>query len=204
MPAKTINTATGRKLALCIVDAQRECSYVLYDAGALRRLRDQTTDDLKYYCEDFIIGFIDVSRPRETKDGESDFGASTVTSSAAQRGYGPLLYDIAMALEGGLISDRFSVSPAAKKVWTAYKRDRGDIDSLPLDDIKDPKTPTTIDDDRLHPGGRRNALNYAYFTQDMPNVTGLISNHAAMAEWLETNEIDIAECAEEFFNLKYN
>ena len=56
-----------------------------------------------------------------------------VGASAAEKGYGPLLYDIAFSYAGntGLSSDRSSVSPSAKNIWKhnfTTRRDEFDID----------------------------------------------------------------------------
>ena len=58
-----------------------------------------------------------------------------VESVYSEKGFGPLLYDIAMEMVNkvggvGLMSDRRSVSPEARKVWRKYSEDRepmGDV-----------------------------------------------------------------------------
>lgn len=64
-----------------------------------------------------------------------DCGAYEVTYSYVSRGYGPLLYDVAMeyVTRGGysLMSDRTSVSKYAFGVWTYY-RGRPDVEELEL------------------------------------------------------------------------
>ena len=73
-------------------------------------------------------------------------GAWKISGSEAQRGWGPLLYDIAMewaTMEGnGLIADRDSVSPSAHKVWDHYLNNRGDVMDHQLDNFSDELTPT--------------------------------------------------------------
>ena len=63
-----------------------------------------------------------------------------VESVNSEKGFGPLLYDIAMEMVNkvggvGLMSDRRSVSPEARNVWRRYFEDRGDVGhgSLPED-----------------------------------------------------------------------
>jgi hypothetical protein len=60
-----------------------------------------------------------------------------VVFSRAARGWGPLLYDVAMEVAtergGGLMSDRREVSARALGVWTAYDRSRGDVTQHQLD-----------------------------------------------------------------------
>jgi len=60
-----------------------------------------------------------------------------VESVAADKGYGPLLYDIAIEmvylLGGvGLMPDRRSISYAAKSVWLKYFDERQDVEHKPL------------------------------------------------------------------------
>jgi len=73
-------------------------------------------------------------------------GAWKISGSEAQRGWGPLLYDIAMewaTMEGnGLMADRDSVSPSAHKVWDHYLNSRGDVMDHQLDNFSDELTPT--------------------------------------------------------------
>jgi len=58
--------------------------------------------------------------------------ALSVLSSYAPKGYGPLLYDLAMELSGdrGIYSDRTSVSDQAQKIWEYYEHHRSDVESF--------------------------------------------------------------------------
>lgn len=64
-------------------------------------------------------------------------GAWTVVYSNATRGWGPLLYDVAMEyateIGGGLTPDRSAVSSDAENVWKYYFNKRGDVKSHQLD-----------------------------------------------------------------------
>jgi len=87
--------------------------------------------------------------------------AFVVFGSKADKGWGPLLYDIAIewATEkgSGLIADRSSVSGEARAVWDYYLNKRSDVQAVQLDD-KDPdirpgrRVPDNKDDYRLTPG----------------------------------------------------
>ncbi len=81
-------------------------------------------------------------------------GAWEVVLSAAQSGWGPMLYDVAMEWAtqngGGLVSDRSSVSPAAREVWNYYLSNRGDVQSVQLDDLKNTMTPEEEDNCEQH------------------------------------------------------
>lgn len=57
-----------------------------------------------------------------------------VIRSAADKGYGPTLYDLVMSISpNGLTSDRSEVSAAAKKVWSHYANNRSGVDLRLLD-----------------------------------------------------------------------
>ena len=76
-------------------------------------------------------------------------GAWEVYHAEATQGWGPMLYDVAMEYAtqngGGLISDRNSVSPAARKVWDYYLSNRGDVTGIQMDDLENTLTPEDED-----------------------------------------------------------
>ncbi len=75
-------------------------------------------------------------------------GADGVVQSAtAKTGLGPLAYDVAIEVTGGLglISDRDSVSPAARAVWDYYLNNRPDVEAVQLDDLNNTLTPDDKD-----------------------------------------------------------
>lgn len=61
-------------------------------------------------------------------------------TSKTRRGWGPLLYDVAIEIAtekgGGLASDREGVSRSARGVWKVYDDVRLDVDQQPLDITK--------------------------------------------------------------------
>ena len=76
-------------------------------------------------------------------------GAWMIGSAQATKGWGPMLYDVAMEYAtmngGGIIADRGAVSPAARKVWDYYMNNRGDVTGIQLDDLKNTLTPEEED-----------------------------------------------------------
>ena len=76
-------------------------------------------------------------------------GAMRVGNAAANPGWGPLLYDVAIEyatrVANGLISDRDSVSPDARNVWRYYMDNRSDVTAHQLDDLRDTLTPEQED-----------------------------------------------------------
>ena len=81
-------------------------------------------------------------------------GALMVWGSSADHGWGPMMYDVAMALAtiqgGGLMSDRESVSGQAHGVWRYYMNNRGDVTGIQLDDEWNKLTPTQRDNCMQH------------------------------------------------------
>ena len=67
--------------------------------------------------------------------------AMSISFSAVEQGWGPLLYDIAMEvatlLGGGLVSDRTIVSDFAYGVWDKYENNRSDVEVVQLDNEQD-------------------------------------------------------------------
>lgn len=169
--AVSLQQATSSGLALCQINGR----YVLYNPKILldvlknRNSQEQSYSEMDAAAAAAILGYIELT---DVPGGEA-WGASMVRQSAAQKGYGPLMYDIAMSLAKVIISDRDKVSQSASKIWKFYQQ-RSDIKKLPLDDIKDPKTPDTKDDADVFPG--QDELNFAY-TGANTDVSALQSNH---------------------------
>lgn len=155
-----------------------------------------------------ILGQIRVIK---SKKSAPQWGASTVVSAAAEKGWGPFLYDIVMYMEGGLTPDRGDVSPAAQSVWRRYKDGRSDVEAKPLDNAKKPRTKTKEDDSsHLHddtaPEGEvpQSPLNYAYFLSSPPDVAELQANHKKAEPYLEKYDIDLGEIATTYFRTRFH
>ena len=63
--------------------------------------------------------------------------ADIVNHSDAIEDMGPLAYDIAIEVTGGLMSDRTEVSDEAERVWDYYMNNRSDVQSQQLDIMPD-------------------------------------------------------------------
>lgn len=210
MPAVTSKEARQRKLALGIT---REY-YLLYDAGAMKEFLDDFAKKSKFDQEDEkydliydVTKFVMASMTVNRNFAERQWGVPSVACSAAESGYGPLMYDIVMELEGGLTSDRNSVKPAAKNVWKYYHDNRPDVKEKEFDDLENPKTPQKIDDAWLWPGKSKNPLNYAFFATKKTPVGTLIKNHEAMKPYFKKYRsvgITVPELNNYFFNSKYH
>tara|TARA_Y100001938_G_scaffold142232_1_gene213142 strand:- start:1695 stop:3998 length:2304 start_codon:yes stop_codon:yes gene_type:complete len=81
-------------------------------------------------------------------------GAWEVVISHASQGWGPMLYDVMMEWAtqngGGLVSDRDHVSPSAREVWNYYLSNRGDVQGVQLDDLRNTITPEVEDNCEQH------------------------------------------------------
>ena len=81
-------------------------------------------------------------------------GAWMVASSEAMKGWGPLLYDVAIEYStmrgGGLSPDRTMVSDEAKRVWDYYLKNRSDVTAHQLDNLEDELTPGYKPDNCVH------------------------------------------------------
>ena len=99
------------------------------------------------------VGTIDPGPGRcepRSLDGKALGSAWEVKWSSAQKGWGPLLYDVAMEAAAGLghtlTSDRDEVSDTAQGVWNYYATRRPDVVQGILDNEKGALTPD-IDED---------------------------------------------------------
>jgi len=146
----------------------------------------------------FIVALISVKPPNKRQ-----WGAATVEMSAAEEGYGPLIYDIAMEHEGTLTADRDSVTPSATKVWKYYHDNRPDVKAKEFDDEDNPKTPSKFDDAQTHTGGAENPLNYAYSTTKSTQLKSLLNNHEVADPILKKYKVKISELASSYFHRKY-
>ncbi len=70
-----------------------------------------------------------------------------VATSTAKSGMGPLAYDVAIELTGGLglMPDRFTVSDSAKAVWSYYYNNRPDVETVQTDNFDNQLTPEEED-----------------------------------------------------------
>ena len=116
---------------------------------------DEEGNDTDFY-DDPVSGIVSIKRPSsftnvsfatgmwaQNTEGACD-GAWVISSTEATKGWGPLLYDIAIewATENGegLTPDRFAVSPDAAKVWDYYLTKRSDVGADQLDDLENSLT----------------------------------------------------------------
>jgi hypothetical protein len=184
-------------------------TYVLYAPAAIEQML--VSGDLEASA---IAKAIYAYMSIKTHQGDC-WNAGEVKLSAAQKGYGPLMYQYVMNdYAGGLFPDRGSVSQAARGVWQKYNQ-RADTKKSKFDDKRNPKTPDPGDDCELTTGtsvdGEEAYLNQAY---DAPGDAGgrstLMANHnnflAAMAQKKFTKQVVetmIENIGDEYFSMRY-
>lgn len=131
--------------------------------------------------------------------------AKEIKASAANKGYGPLMYDIAFSLAdaAGLMADRKSVKQAAKNVWKHnFTARRNDFTLFPLDGVCRSLAGQKSEDDYL---------NWRYVAKKPINLSAIIAAHKKFADntYQEFNvaphrfEEKLMLAGQEFFEDKY-
>lgn len=137
--AISLSDALSKDLAAFILNSQ----IILYDTNKAQQLIQSniiynnkgvpnvTYNDLYDIIQfrDAVVGYI-----RVTQDSTCDIDTFEVVTSAAIKGYGPLLYDLMLSniYPKFLISDRGSVSQQAQKIWNHYFYIRSDVNKVLL------------------------------------------------------------------------
>jgi len=137
--------------------------------------------------------------------GDTCNQAWQVTRSAAESGFGPTIYDIAMGLSpNGLVADRNSVSSEAKSVWRFYGEKRDDVEKTYLDDINNPITRWENDDCIIHGKYPPVAASASYIADtwlhdNYPDVSDQLMSHMEEIGYnlLDFPHSDIIEKAQE-------
>jgi len=100
--------------------------------------------------DDYGRGKVEWGSAQGGNSYEADFGncsgAMMVGGSYADKGLGPLLYDVAIEATSGLMADRMGVSDEAENVWNKYMNSRPDIEAVQLDVGKDYNLPQLTPD----------------------------------------------------------
>ena len=142
--AVSSSEAISQRLGLVIDQKGRQVEIVLFDPqritqglATLPREPDPKDDKLSwgydYWSDDAwdkvregVVGVITISPPRE---GWCDKDTLNIDSVAAQPGYGPFMYDVAMSViyPRFLTADRDSVTKSALAIWNYYLTSRSDV-----------------------------------------------------------------------------
>lgn len=131
--AVAISQARSEKLALYTQLGDEPC-IVLYKPHMIleallqgEERGDDSIDNNAIANCDGIVGFTGFNE--HYHEGVEMMGHG-INLAAAESGYGPMLYDIALSIVSPeyLMSDRNSVSKAAQSVWAYYFKNRADVD----------------------------------------------------------------------------
>jgi hypothetical protein len=203
-------TAAGQGLALLRKQNSHGIEYILYDPETFARLTNGVPGDELTGLDptDVIVGYLDV-RPHK---GDC-WDAAEIKFSAAQKGYGPLMYELAMSDFGKIMSDHGAGSSgSARGVWQKYDQ-RADVKKLPFDDVKNPKTPPKKDDCKMIPDvdGDVVYLNQAYAGKgDVSGKQTLMRAHQAFvgqmtADGYKPGDVELAlrMMGDEYFGHRY-
>lgn len=151
-----------------------------------------------------IYGFISIKSTQICSEQGLDW---IVQNSAAEEGFGPTMYDIAMTdiYPGMLMSDRTSVSEEARGVWRYMVNNRAfDYDIVPLD-----KVCHSMDTNQ------ENILNYGFKLKKQSHLylEPLLLNHKKFMRYLDHNDEvassrevqkTLADKAGKYFQKKYD
>lgn len=128
--AKTVEDITSSNVYVTVKSVDDGTGILIYYSGK-EGLIEPTLDN-----PDIPYGEVSIISSKSFRQFECD-DAWEIEHSEADKGWGPLLYDIAMEFAtlkgGGLASDRISVSPQARNVWNYYLNNRSDVTSQQLD-----------------------------------------------------------------------
>lgn len=162
-------------------------AFTLVDSGKIyEKLPRITKLSLDSLIPSDFIGFV-LLNPKTVESCR----AYMVQLSAAEKGYGPLLYDIAMSWAKkhgnfGLVSDRSNVSNAAFNVWRYYNRIRKDVvkkDLFQNDNNSCISKSRSVKTSVLTPE-EEEVLNKTYFTTSPINYERLVQNGHVLLQTL--------------------
>lgn len=223
--AVTSAEADAKKLALLRRTTQgNKIAYVLYDTDSLKK-------GIESFASKEADGSFDSGFLRHVKDSDpltsvvygylevkphagDCWNAAEVKYSAARKGFGPLMYELAMSdFKNGIMADRNGPSEKARNVWKRYAS-RSDVEPRELDDKNKPKTTPKGDDCKLVPDfdGEEAYLNNAYVgAGDGNSKAELMGRHRSFAERVaeltsKRANLDslVLWLGEDFFGLKYD
>lgn len=199
--------AAGEGLALLIA----KNTMVLYNPKFFAKLiEEKGVENVAWDGTKGVLGYIKLVPSKFS----GCWDAAEVAASAAVKGYGPLMYDIAMSMSGSpIMPDRTTLSTKAAAVWDFYDKKRSDVKKMPLDNIDDPKTPDEKDDcmvwdcSRYGGGdGTECAVNKAYTGANV-DASALVNNHKKFVQSIDDGEYfekELFWAGQAFFDERYN
>ena len=171
--AKEVGSLDSEHLALAILPNGAYRRFILYNPYSLVRHLKLTTSS-EANSKSVVVGYV-LLKNMVSCD------AWSVQLSAAEKGYGPAMYDIAMSniAPEGMVSDRSVVSDAASRVWRYMFTTRAhDFIIRPVEDDKTCASPNQGDP----------ALDHSYAIKNPVNVTSLVKRHLDTVQAIATRK----------------
>lgn len=189
--ASSVGMAQQQGYALLIKNSGNSTKFVLYDPSFYREFiasHEGDVSEVQNAPQGVRAFFSAFPGPSDSCEGAVEIGVSS-----AQKGFGPMMYDVVMShfSPAPIMADRTSASAAARNIWRFYGG-RADVEKIPLND-NDCKT---YDDD--------DALNYAFRAKSPVNFANLVSVHQQFLKELgqsaATFEANLPAAGLEFFD----
>jgi hypothetical protein len=122
-------------VGIAVVDHPRASTFKIFKYVRIEDAATQQFSDLKKDDSANPSGAVEIMKMEEEQEGPC-FDGYMVAGSEAEKGWGPLLYEVALEWSsqngGGLVADRWIVSHHAQAVWDKYGQ-RGDVDQRQMD-----------------------------------------------------------------------
>ena len=184
--AVRLNQLNSEKLALLVEGDNQDKVFILYNPVLLKQIVKQGIKAPSTVNTSFILSFVSMSYFELCEFW-------TIDKTAADKGYGPISYEIAMSgvSPGFVTSDRKTVKPGARKVWQYFFNNRAN--EFNIKQIN----PAQTDDACLNPNqGSDTFLQYAYSIKNKIDVNALISRHVQLLRELQMEGLDSQEINE--------
>lgn len=147
------------------------CKIILWSPQKLGEILDEKGFDsyvpIDHSYEDpFIYGIIGLDRLKKSAAWNESGKGWEVVNCAAQKGYGPLMFNYALAEVGPYIPDRNTMTDDSARVWKKFSKGASPGAQLkPLDNEDKPKTPSKLDDG---PVVKKGGTNDVFFDEELP------------------------------------
>lgn len=210
--------------AATVIKTPAICKIILWSPQKLGEILDEKGFDSDIaidhsYEDPFIYGVIGLDRLKKSAAWNDSGKGWEVVNCAAQKGYGPLMFNYALAEVGPYIPDRKTMTDDSARVWKKFSKGASPGAQLkPLDNEDKPKTPSKLDDG---PVVKKGGTEDIFFNEELPTSlrnTALVGpgisfdklkkdGTAAMTKLSKKHKVTPAqfqqfleECAGEFFN----
>jgi len=122
-------------VGIAVVNDPKSSAFKVFKYVRIEDAATQQFSDLKKDDSANPSGGVEIMKTGEDQEGPC-FDGYMVAGSEAEKGWGPLLYEVALEWSsqngGGLVADRWIVSHHAQAVWDKYDQ-RGDVGQRQMD-----------------------------------------------------------------------